>query len=64
VKLKKKYTMTWAVFAIGSVIAFRTNADLGAWTTFGTFLLAAFAVSDVADKKLNGGDYHCEQPTD
>jgi hypothetical protein len=52
--------MAWAVFGVGAVLAFQTGATLGEWTAFGVMLLAAFAASDVADKKLNGGAYHCE----
>jgi hypothetical protein len=51
---RKKYQLTLLVFAVGVYIAWRSNADLGAWTLFGTFVLGTFAAADVADKRLNG----------
>lgn len=56
-RVKKKYLLAWAIFLVGSVVALRGETGLGEWTAFGTFLLSAFAASDVADKKLNGGQY-------
>lgn len=56
-RTRKKYIMTWAVFLVGSAIAFRSGANLGEWTAFSVMLLGTFAAADVADKKLNGGQY-------
>lgn len=54
---KKKWTLTIGLFAVGSVIAFLTDASLESWTMFATALLGTFGAADVADKKLNGGTY-------
>ena len=51
---RKKWQAAWAVFLVGSFIAYRTNSDLGAWTLFATFWLGVACGLDVTDKKLNG----------
>lgn len=57
-KWKKKYALTWFLTLVGTAIAFMTGAGLGEWAAFTTLILATFSAADVADKKLNGGNYN------
>ena len=52
---RKKFTLTLMVFVVGSVLAFTTEASLGAYTAFAMSGLASFGIAAAADQKLNGG---------
>ena len=53
-RVRKKWCFTWAIFIVGSWIAFRTNADLPTFMSFATIMLGGGATADIVDKKLNG----------
>ena len=55
--MKKKFSLILLLWASGTTIAFVTSASLGEYTAFATLLGSLFAAADVADKKLNGGNY-------
>ena len=54
-RIRKKWAFTWAVFAVGALLAWMTSASLSEYTAFATLLLGVACASDVTDKKLNGG---------
>lgn len=56
-RFRKKYILTLCVFCAGTTIAVLSDASLGEYTAFATMLLGTFGMADVADKKLNGGQY-------
>lgn len=56
-RLRKKYALAWTVLAIGGLVVFFKPEQMGEWTAFGGMILTAFGIADVADKKLNGGQY-------
>ena len=51
---RKKFSLTCMLWATGSALAFHTNAELGAYTTFSLALLGTFGVSDLIDKEKIG----------
>lgn len=53
-RLRKKWAFTWAVFAVGALLAWKAAASLGDYTAFATLILGVACASDVTDKKLNG----------
>ena len=61
---KKKWTLTLYCVLVGTVIAFMTSATLGAWGIFALSMIGAFGAADVTDKKLNGGTYDTQPPSD
>lgn len=56
-RFKKKFTLALLFWVSGTYIAISVDSSLGEYTAFTTIVLALFKVSDVIDKKLNGGTY-------
>ena len=54
---KKKFTLACMFWAAGSGLAFMVGSSLGEYTAFSAVVLGLFKMSDVADKRLNGGSY-------
>jgi hypothetical protein len=60
--MKRKYAITVFCTLFGAAVAIKTGATLESWTLFAVSMISAFGIADVADKKLNGGNYD-ETPT-
>lgn len=60
ITFRKKYTMAWASFIVGTVLVFQSPTALLTWTGFCGTLLAVFSTADVFDKKFNGGEYNAK----
>jgi hypothetical protein len=56
-RFKKKFALACMFWFTGTYIAISAESQLGEYTAFTTIVLALFKASDVADKKLNGGNY-------
>ena len=56
-RFKKKFTLALLFWISGTYIAIHAHTGMGEYTAFTTIVLMLFKVSDVVDKKLNGGKY-------